>query len=216
MTEVSPRQRRRVGPRGYHSPLRAQQAAATRVRILEACAAIMEAGADVTYGAVAAQAGVQERTVYRHFPTKVELEAGLWGWILEHLTHVDFEARSEDDLVAAVRRSFAGFDEGAPLITAMLHSRQGLDVRLGQQDARRAMFQGVVAAAVPGAPPVVRGELAAALQVLYSAPSWELLRTFWGLDAAAAASVVELAIRSLLAGARLRFPGASAGRAPPP
>lgn len=199
----------------YNSPLRTAQAAATRARILEACAALMTRGIELTYGTVATEAAVQERTVYRHFPTKGELEIGLWGWILEHLTHVDFGSRTTDELVAAMHRSFAGFDDGAPLIQAMLHSRQGLDVRLRQQPERRAMFEACAATALPEAPLSARQDVAAALQVLYSAPTWETLRTFWGLDGAQAADVVEFAIRSLLAGARGQVERGAADRAPP-
>jgi AcrR family transcriptional regulator len=175
---------------------------ATRERILEACVSVMETGADLTYNNVAKAAGVQERTIYRHFPTKADLEAGLWSWIIEHLTHADMKARSEDDLVAAMRASFAGFDVGAPLIQAMLHSRQGLEIRLQQQGSRHAMFEASVEDAAPEAPPAIRTRAAAALQVLYSAPAWELLRTFWGMDAAQASDTIELAIRAMLAGLR--------------
>ena len=99
----------------YHSPLREEQAAATRSRILDACLALMRTGADLTYSAVATRAGVQERTVYRHFPTRGDLEAGLWTWIRDHLTHVDFSADNTDDLVKALHRSFSGFDADNPL-----------------------------------------------------------------------------------------------------
>jgi AcrR family transcriptional regulator len=192
---------------GYHSPLRRAQAAATSERILAACATLMEAGTDLTYSAIAGAAEVQERTVYRHFPAKADLEAGLWEWITSRLTHVDFSAATADELIASMRRSFAGFDASAPLIQAMLHSPQGLQVRLRQQAARRAMFRACVDAAVPEAAPATRERAAAALQVLYSAPSWELLRTFWGMDAGQAAETVELAIRSLLAGLGPGRPG---------
>lgn len=184
----------------YHSPLRQAQAESTRARILEASAALMEAGEDLTYAAVATRAGVQERTVYRHFPAKADLETGLWSWITGRLTHADLSARNEEQLVAAMRESFSGFDAGAPLIQAMLHSRQGLAVRRGQQERRRAMFEACAASAAPGLGPAVRARAAAALQILYSAQAWEQLREFWGLDARAAADVVELGIRSLLAG----------------
>jgi AcrR family transcriptional regulator len=140
--------------------------------------------------------------IHRHFPKKEDLEAGLWDWIVEHLTHADFAAGNEEQLIAATRESFAGFDAHAGLIHEMLHSPQGLTVRRRQQPARRAMFEACVVSAVPGAPPQVR-ERAAALQVLYSAPSWELLRGFWDMDATRAADVVELAIRSLFAALRL-------------
>jgi AcrR family transcriptional regulator len=187
----------------YHSPLRASQAAATRERIVEACVAVMQEGANLTYAAVAAAAEVQERTVYRHFPTKEDLEAALWDWIVAHLTHADFAASNEEQLVAAMRESFAGFDAGAPLIEAMLHSPQGLAVRRGQQPMRRAMFEACADSAVPGARRQVRDRAAAVLQVLYSAASWEFLRNFWDMDATEAADAIELGIRSLLTGLRL-------------
>ena len=187
----------------YHSPLRESQAAATRERIVEACVALMQRGADLTYAAVAAAAGVQQRTVYRHFPKKDDLEAALWDWIVAHLTHADFAARDEEQLVEAMRESFAGFDADAPLIQAMLHSSQGLEVRRRQQPVRRAMFEACVGSAVPGAPPPVRGRAAAVLQVLYSAAAWDLLRSFWEMDATEAADAIELGIRSLLTGLRV-------------
>jgi AcrR family transcriptional regulator len=186
----------------YHSPLRASQAAATRERIVAACVALMQRGADLTYAAVAAEAEVQERTVYRHFPKKEDLEAGLWDWIIRRLTHADFAAANEEQLITAMRQSFAGFDAGAPLSLAMLHSPQGLEVRRRQQPMRRAMFEACVDSAVPGLPPPVRDHAAAVLQVLYSAASWELLRNFWDMDASEAADTIELGIRSLLGGLR--------------
>ena len=187
----------------YHSPLRESQTAATRERIVEACVTLMQRGADLTYAAVAAAAGVQERTVYRHFPRKEDLEAALWDWIVANLTHADFTARTGEELVAAMRDSFAGFDADAPLIQAMLHSPQGLDVRRRQQPVRRAMFEACVDSAVPGVPPPDRARAAAVLQVLYSSASWDLLRGFWDMDAAEAADAIELGIRSLLTGLRL-------------
>ena len=188
----------------YHSPLRASQAAATRERIVAACVAVMRRGADLTYASVAAEAGVQERTVYRHFPKKEDLEAALWDWIIGRLTHADFAVRDEEQLVAAMRESFAGFDAGASLIQAMLRSPQGLDVRRSQQPARRAMFEACVDSAAPGLPPQVRDRAAAVLQVLYSAASWDLLRSLRDMDAAEAADAIELGIRSFLGGLRLQ------------
>jgi AcrR family transcriptional regulator len=188
----------------YHSPLRASQAAATRERIVAACVAMMRRGADLTYASVATEAGVQERTVYRHFPKKEGLEAALWDWIIGRLTHTDFAAGDEEQLVAAMRESFAGFDAGASLIQAMLRSPQGLDVRRSQQPTRRAMFEACVDSAVPGLPPPVRDHAAAVLQVLYSAASWDLLRSLRDMDADQAADAIELGIRSFLSGLRLR------------
>jgi len=162
----------------------------------------MQRGDDLTFAAVAARAGVQERTVYRHFPRREDLEAALWGWIVQNLTHADFAASGEEQLIAAMRRSFAGFDADAALIAAMLHSPQGLDVRRRQQPKRRAMFEACADGVIPGAPQAVRGRAAAVLQVLYSAASWDLLRSFWDMDASEAADAIELGIRCFLTGLR--------------
>ena len=200
----------------YHSPLRQAQAAATGARILQACVSLMQQGSELTYHAIAQAAGVQERTVYRHFSTKAELQAGVWEWITSRLTRTDFAARNTDDLVADMRNAFAGFDASGPLIRSMLQSPEGIAVRLRQQPGRQAMFQACVDAAVPSAPDGVREQAAAALQVLYSAPSWDLLHTFWDMDAGQAADTIELAIRSLLAGLRAAHPDmASPRRAEP-
>ncbi len=76
------------------------------------------------------------------------------------------------------------------------------------------MFRACADAVMPGAPAQDRTRLAAALQVLYSASAWELLRSFWGMDAAEAAGTVEVAIRAMLAGLRAAHGPAPGG--PPP
>jgi AcrR family transcriptional regulator len=188
------------GKRTYHSPLRRTQSAATRERIVTACVALTRRGADLTYAGVATEAGVQERTVYRHFPKKDDFQAALWDWIVEHLTHARLAARSEDQLVAAMRESFAGFGADALLIQAMLRSPQGLQARRRQQPARSAMFRACATQAAPAADQQVRDRAAAVLQVLYSAASWDLLHTFLDMDAAEAAATIELGIRCFLHG----------------
>lgn len=188
--------------RPYRSPLREEQTAGTRSRIVDACVGLIRDRRELTFAAVARRAGVRERTVYRHFPTKDALEAAVWRWIVEHLTQAELTASSEDQLVGAMRRSFAGFDAGAGLIEAMLHSPQGLAIRQSQQTARRAMFERCARSAVPGVGEETCTSLAAMLQLLYSATAWDQLRSFWGMDVDAAADLVENAIRLLLAGAR--------------
>jgi hypothetical protein len=69
------------------------------------------------------------------------------------------------------------------------------------------MFEACVDQAVPGLDPDTRLRAAAALQVLYSAAAWDLLRSFFDMDATQSAEVVELAIRSLLDGLRSRTQG---------
>ena len=66
--------------RTYVSKLRARQAESTRLRVLEAVAAILARDlSELTFPAVAAEAEVSVATVQRLFPTKRELVEGLAG-----------------------------------------------------------------------------------------------------------------------------------------
>jgi glycosyltransferase involved in cell wall biosynthesis len=63
--------------------LRDRQKAATREQILRAVARRLEAGSldDLGFAEVAEEAGVGERTVYRHFSTKEALLGAFWAWL---------------------------------------------------------------------------------------------------------------------------------------
>jgi AcrR family transcriptional regulator len=191
--------------RSYHSPFRDQQRSDTSERILDACSDLVAAGKELTFAAVARAAGVQERTVYRHFATKEDLEDAFWWSHEEHVSGPGtFDAQTLDDLVANMKRSFAGFEANTAMVEAMLSSRQGMRLRLRGNDARRKMMLRCVDAAVPGLEARTLHRAAAAAQVLYSAPSWQMLRTFWGMDAVEASAVVEQALAALAEGLRRR------------
>jgi|HubBroStandDraft_6_1064221.scaffolds.fasta_scaffold1002992_1 AcrR family transcriptional regulator len=182
----------------YHSPLRASQAAATRERILNACVAVLQRDGELTYAAVAAEAEVQERTVYRHFPTKHDLESAFW----RRVGLTSFDADDEARLVADMRQSFAGFDDTAAVVEAMLFSRQGMQIRLSHNEQRQAMFERCLADATAGLDEETRRRAAAVTQVLYSASTWQVLRYFWDMDATESADTVEMAITLLFDGLR--------------
>ena len=68
----------RAMARTYDSRLREEQAAATRLRVVEAVTAVLGRGiSELTYPAVAQEAGVSLATVQRLFPRKRDLVAGL-------------------------------------------------------------------------------------------------------------------------------------------
>src|SRR3954451_9244339 len=71
---------RAVKSRAYDSPRRREQAAATRVLILEAAQRLFEQRgyAATSVGAVATEAGVAPRTVYLAFETKANLLRAVW------------------------------------------------------------------------------------------------------------------------------------------
>src|ERR1700680_3947068 len=90
------------GKRRYDSPVRREQVAETRERILTAAAELVHGyptwdWKELTFRAVAERAGVGERTVYRHFPSERELHHAL----LAHLAvqaGVSYDGMELDDL----------------------------------------------------------------------------------------------------------------------
>ena len=98
--------------RSYTNTHRAAQAAQTREAILDALVRVLARGvAELSIPAVAREAGISIRTVYRNFPTKRDLLAALD-------THLDARIgyslspfpRDLDDLAAHVRRYFHALD----------------------------------------------------------------------------------------------------------
>jgi AcrR family transcriptional regulator len=71
--------------RQYHSPRRAQQAAATRLEIIRAAQRLFEAQgyAATTMAAIAAEADVSLKTVYLAFDTKPRLLRAVWDLALK-------------------------------------------------------------------------------------------------------------------------------------
>jgi AcrR family transcriptional regulator len=186
----------------YHSPLREAQTAATSQRILQAVGTVLERGDEPTYALVAQAAGCQERTVYRHFPTRDELAAAFWDWQYSILGPRDWTLGTEAQLVDLIDRSFRAFDAHPELIRAMLHTRHGRAARLSENDQRRAMAERVVDDAVSGLEPHRRRQAAAATQLLFSAAAWEVLRDYWDMDGEEAAATASLALTAMHEGFR--------------
>ena len=189
----------------YESPLRDAQKEETRRRILDAAGALIEtmSPAGLSFAAVAKQAGVQERTVYRHFATKDALLEALWAWLDPRIGIKSFP-QSESELIAFPEQVFPGFDDNEQLMRAMWASPQGRDFRLSVNDRRKAAIRKSVADSLQGLPPREAAWLTAAVQLLYSGAAWMTMKDYWGFSGAEAGRASSFAIRLLLEGARLR------------
>lgn len=177
------------------------QVAATRDRILDAVADVIERGDEPTVGAVAEAADVKERTVYRHFATRDELYAAFWQHVHDRrLVGGEADAADLGSLRALVAASFAGFSENEPLVRAMLHSRDGRAMRLGANPRRRARHQRVVDGELPDLPATARRRAAAAAHILLSAMAWEYLRDYWGMTTQEAIATSQQALTALFRG----------------
>jgi AcrR family transcriptional regulator len=185
--------------RSYSSPLRDRQAAATRSVILEALGAeLADGGAeDLSVARLAQRAGVSERTVYRHFPTREALLDGLSEWYNERVA--DFPDDVAADAIApTIAQVFADFDAHESLARAVLASPGGREMRRHARAARLARLDAALAPVLDGADPERAAAARALIFALCSAQTWQSMRDEGGLDGAAAGAAVARAIQLIL------------------
>ena len=138
--------------RSYDGTLRRQRAAETRARIISAGSELLHGSSvrdwhGLTMRAVAEKAGVNERTVYRHFVN----EQGLRDAVMhefEEEAGIDLRGMHLEDVADVTARIFAHVSSYPP------DARQPLDPTL--LDAKQRQHEALLAAvaAVPGAGPM--------------------------------------------------------------
>ena len=187
----------------YESPLREEQKEATRHRILDAAGKLMEERGlqQFSYAALAKEAGVTERTVYRHFPSKDTLLKGLWEWYAER-TRFGAIARCEQDLLAQPLRVFPAFEENEELCRALWLSPEGREFRLGNLEERKAGIRAAVAEATRGLPAREAKWFAAVVHLLVSGTALWTMKDYWGLSGEEAGKASAMALSMLLDSAR--------------
>src|SRR3954454_12853208 len=182
--------------KNYESPLRRQQQEATRDRIVDAAADLLDEGSPTSMGAVAERAGVSERTVYRHFPTGAELFAAVFASVTS-IGEMN-EPQSADELADLSFEVFARYERRPEVIRALNGSAMSAETRTQRAGARRRMVQHALADATTGLDEPDRQRLEAAVHVLSSSNAYLHLRDFWDMDAEQSADVVAWAVRALV------------------
>jgi AcrR family transcriptional regulator len=185
--------------RGYDSPVRRRQVAETRERILTAASALAHDlptwdWRALTFRAVAARAGVSERTVYRHFATERDLRDAVMRR-LEEEAGVSYEGLGLDDLGAVTALVFSSLSSFAVSPTVMDDPTFAAEDQL-----RRDALRVAVSAAATDWTDAQRDMAAGLLDVLWNVPSFERLVVQWGLRADDATRAITWAI-DLLVGA---------------
>jgi AcrR family transcriptional regulator len=194
--------------RAYRSPLREEQAEATRVRILDATLRVMARGiGGLSVPAVAREASVSIPTIYRHFGTKERLFAAVYPHVarragLSRHEHPE-PPRSLDELRDGLRAVYAriesvGADE---LAVAAFSGPAAEEVRRLDMPHRLAAFRGFADTAMPGLTEAERRRVARLLAVLTTSSSLRTWRGLIGSSADEAADDVAWVIRSAVAGA---------------
>lgn len=183
----------------YSSPLREKQKADTRELILDAVKRLLKdrSLAGLSLATVAKEAGVTERTVYRHFATREQLLEATWVAVNDRLGMRDFPSTA----AALVERPlivFPAFEDQGEVIRAMLASPQGREMRLRVNKERQAAIRAAVRDAKPKLREPAFTRLCAAVQLLYSASGWATMTDYWGLDGEEAGKAASEAIATLL------------------
>jgi AcrR family transcriptional regulator len=166
--------------RSYDSTLRRERAAQTRENIVTAGAELVRASSirdwrGVTIRAVAERAGVNERTVYRHFANERALRDAVMHR-LESDAGVDLAEMKLEDFAAVTARVLR-------YVSGSLGKRRSLDPTLA--DAGRRQHDALLAAVAERTPEWSVDEqkrAAAVLDVLWSVASYERLVNDWQLD----------------------------------
>jgi AcrR family transcriptional regulator len=180
---------------------REELATLTNTRAMEAVAALLREGDDVTFDLLSRASGIPVRTLYRYFETKEALFAAFWPWLN---TTIDVPDRPHGvkELIAHIPQLFDAFDRAEPLVRAMLHHPLGRDVRLANAEARREKFATALSEVTRGMPAAEAQQLLAAVTALCSASGWESMRDNWGLSGSAAAEAAQWAVQALIKQAR--------------
>ncbi len=167
--------------RQYDSPLRRQRAAETRERIVAAGSELLHGlpiwnWRALTVGAVAERAGVNQRTVYRHFAGEHELREAVLAR-LEEEAGVDLGGMDLEAVPDIATRIFE-FVSSFPIEP---RTPRDLTVASANERQRNALLA-AVAPPTEDWSPIDRTLAAAALDVLWSVVSYERLVADWELD----------------------------------
>jgi AcrR family transcriptional regulator len=192
-------------PSTYESPLREEQKEATRQRILDAAGKLLQDHGlqDFSYAVIASESGVTERTVYRHFPNKEALMAGLWGWY-QTRTRYGPIAQTEEELLSQPRRTFPAFEENEHISRTLWLSPQGREFRLSNVEDRKAGIKAAVAEATRELPPREARWVAAVVHLLNSGAALWTMKDYWSFSGEEAGKASALAMEMLLGAARQR------------
>jgi AcrR family transcriptional regulator len=167
--------------RRYDSPVRRRQAAETRERILAAGAELLHGfpvwnWRALTVRAVAAHAGVNQRTVYRYFASERELRDAVMGR-LEDEAGVEVEGIGLQD-VATVTARILEYVSSFPIAP---RTPRDPTVAATNQRQREALLAAVAPPTAEWSP-VDRALAASMLDVLWGVMSYERLVVDWGLE----------------------------------
>jgi AcrR family transcriptional regulator len=194
--------------------LRDEYAALTRQRIVVAFVETLQddAADDVSMAAVAKRAEVAERTIYRHFKTRAELNAAAGEWIEDNVfSYIPFAA--PDELPDIFRKLCKRFDRHPHLARALALTRAGRSVRAPFRRHLIEQHHKAMAPLVRHLKPKEVRQAEAMAAYLNNVLAWNVLREDFGMSSAEVADTIDWALTTLLKDIRQRD-AAAARRGP--
>lgn len=180
----------------YRSELRAEQAAATRARIVEAAVeGFAPWTVELPFAKVAERARVSVRTVYRHFPTQQDLLDAVMAHVVEHSGWRP-DTVGPETIGAMAARAFEYFGD---LLQRGGHEPQ--PVAPGMEELRSERLAAMARVVEPFSAGMDPAQVRGVCAVLAGMTRVEFLRGMyehWGLDGVEAGRAVEWAINTLI------------------
>lgn len=182
-------ERSKPSRRRYNSPLRARQAAETRQKLIRAGVELVHGFPDwdwnnLTFKAVGKQAGISERTAYRHFATERQLRDAVMEQLVSDsgIDLKELELGNFGDITQRIFSYMSSFSVNAELIE---------DPTLASIDQqRRTALLEAVARSTPSWSQQDQEEIAAALDVLWNLPPFERLIAAWDFEPERASNTI--------------------------
>ena len=165
--------------RPYASPLRQEQLAETRRRILDAGIQVLAKGGpeELTIPRVAQRARVAVRTVYRHFPNKDDLVAAVGRELDDRMGFHEFPADLAE-LEPLLRATYSRYLAEEALVRAALDSRAGNRVRASSRPHRLATLERTLEPLLDGVDQAARKGAVMLVYHFYSPYTWRMFRDY--------------------------------------
>ncbi|GAB3383384.1 TetR/AcrR family transcriptional regulator [Massilia agri] len=173
----------------------------TRSLIMESAYALLRTASvsALTVRAVAQQAGMSERTVFRYFPSRDALLDAVAAQLLEEMA-VPAPPASVGALLEAPAALYGAFEARAELTRALLHTDLVERARALQASSRWKAVAAVLDAAAPASALDARRIAVANICYHLSASSWHYYRFQFGFSLDEAIACSGTALRQALAG----------------
>lgn len=179
--------------------LKERHSAATRELILNTAIGLLKDSgvSDLTVRAVAATAGMSERTVFRYFANRDEFLDAVAQRVIEEMD-TPAPPASIDELLSLPDRLYRSFEKNRELVTAVLHTDIFNRVRAGVARGRWTTVRDLIDTYAPTRSEEQRRRASTNINYYLSATTWNYYRHSFELSARETIACAESAIRLML------------------